>query len=51
MATAASLAEVGGVTLRDLYETDDDNYLKFVTAVISRTIDVREYQAREAKRR
>lgn len=48
-----SLAEVHGVSLRDLYEAtyDDEDYLLFVQAVTQMVVDVRGEMRRDAERR
>lgn len=44
-----SLGKVA-VSVRELYETDDQDFLTVVAVVAQRTIDVRAQQSREAER-
>jgi len=41
-----SLAGVTGVTLRELFETDDQDFLLFVSTVTEKVIDARAEMAR-----
>ena len=51
MLATASLAEVGGLSLLDVYETDDENFISFSTAVVEAVVNARENINNELKRK
>jgi hypothetical protein len=50
MATV-SLAEVRGTSIKELYETEDEDYVLTVATVTDVVVETREQIAREVKRR
>ncbi len=51
MMATASLAEVSGLSLLDVYESDDENFISFSAAVIESVVNARENINRELKRK
>lgn len=47
----ASIAKVVGVTAREVFESEDEDYLSFVRAIVEMTVEARDEIAAEIKRR
>jgi hypothetical protein len=48
---AISLAKVSGINVKDIYETDDPNFMLVAEAVVDKVVSARESIAREMKRK
>jgi hypothetical protein len=48
---AISLAKVNGINIKDIYETEDPNFILVTEAVVDTVVSAREDIAREMKRR
>jgi hypothetical protein len=47
---AISLAKVSGINVKDIYETDDPNFMLVAEAVVDKVVSARESIARHAQR-